>query len=328
MVDSCCIRKLGDERMSQYDFLYHHGILGQKWGVRRFQKENGSMTSAGKKRYAKYIDNDNSSKQKQIKRPEETNKSDDNRINSKHTLSDRQKTAIKVGAAAVGTAIIAIGAYKLYKSGKLDKLIDKGKDKIEELKNKKANNKIEAKPWIEDINPGYKQTKDPAFRMNCGNCAIAYEMRSRGMPAEALGNGSGMTKEKLLSCFTGIHDKTTLNLDNIKVPMSLSSLGTEERGKKVQDTIAKQISKAYKSSSSARGTLFVPGPLGSHYISWEKQGRVVAFFNSQDTTRDLIKTCFAEYMPTGDKVTSLMAIRLDDLEINMDAIKDFVKMKG
>ena len=31
--------------------LYHHGIKGQHWGVRRFQNEDGSLTSAGKKRY-------------------------------------------------------------------------------------------------------------------------------------------------------------------------------------------------------------------------------------------------------------------------------------
>lgn len=31
--------------------LYHHGIKGQKWGVRRFQNKDGSLTSAGKKRY-------------------------------------------------------------------------------------------------------------------------------------------------------------------------------------------------------------------------------------------------------------------------------------
>ena len=31
--------------------LYHHGILGQKWGVRRFQNEDGTWTTAGKARY-------------------------------------------------------------------------------------------------------------------------------------------------------------------------------------------------------------------------------------------------------------------------------------
>ena len=32
------------------DELYHHGIKGQKWGVRRYQNKDGSLTPAGKKR--------------------------------------------------------------------------------------------------------------------------------------------------------------------------------------------------------------------------------------------------------------------------------------
>lgn len=35
------------------DELYHHGIKGQKWGIRRFQNKDGSLTKAGLKRRAK-----------------------------------------------------------------------------------------------------------------------------------------------------------------------------------------------------------------------------------------------------------------------------------
>lgn len=34
------------------DELYHHGIKGMKWGVRRYQNKDGSYKPAGKKRYS------------------------------------------------------------------------------------------------------------------------------------------------------------------------------------------------------------------------------------------------------------------------------------
>lgn len=36
--------------------LYHWGIKGQKWGVRRYQNEDGTLTPAGQKRYDNEVD--------------------------------------------------------------------------------------------------------------------------------------------------------------------------------------------------------------------------------------------------------------------------------
>lgn len=56
--------------MTQEDYLAHHGILGQKWGVRRYQNADGTLTPEGRKRYAddvkkgySDVDNDRSSRE-------------------------------------------------------------------------------------------------------------------------------------------------------------------------------------------------------------------------------------------------------------------------
>ena len=35
--------------------LYHHGILGQKWGIRRYQNKDGSLTAEGKNRKTVFV---------------------------------------------------------------------------------------------------------------------------------------------------------------------------------------------------------------------------------------------------------------------------------
>lgn len=81
-----------------YDFLefrelYHHGIKGQRWGVRRFQNADGSLKAAGKKRYGE---------------DGGTNKSS----GPKGKVSGSESRKAKIGAALKKAGKVALGVAK------------------------------------------------------------------------------------------------------------------------------------------------------------------------------------------------------------------------
>lgn len=73
---------------SMYDTLMHHGIRGMKWGVRRYQNKDGSLTSAGRKRQR---NNPFFIKKSKAKREKESNKNikkKDVKVNKKKSAKD------------------------------------------------------------------------------------------------------------------------------------------------------------------------------------------------------------------------------------------------
>lgn len=145
--------------VSKEAYLSHHGILGMKWGVRRYQNADGSLTDAGRKRYG----SGNPIVAGGPKRNSLSEKASQHGINPKRKLADhleREKTyvnssgekkgmstgkkvAIAAGvAAAVG--LTAYGAYKynkLMKSGDGKRMIANGKKIIDNLKRERQDMK-------------------------------------------------------------------------------------------------------------------------------------------------------------------------------------------
>lgn len=111
--------------------LYHHGIKGQKWGVRRFQKKDGSLTPAGRKRYDD--DGPGQKKQKEYKVPknkslhrlkiEEKYKAKGMSEKEAEQAAARRIRGEQFAAGAAAVTVAAAVAYSKYKKHNVDKVL-------------------------------------------------------------------------------------------------------------------------------------------------------------------------------------------------------------
>ena len=173
------------------DEMYHHGIKGMKWGIRRFQNKDGSLTAKGKKRYSD-ANSDISSAKRNI-----FQKHKDNLVQkyldrgysqsaAETAAKQRIRTEIIVGVVgAVTVGVIAKKAATRIGQEYCDKIIKSGKV----IQNIGANEKADFKdaPFFAAINGHDKRAY-----------AMLYPNEKRGMVNDSsLGKYAGIFNNQI-----------------------------------------------------------------------------------------------------------------------------------
>lgn len=301
------------------DEVYHHGIKGMKWGVRRFQNEDGSLTSAGKKRRDKLDGDSSAEKQKSNKKGAE-NQNENSTKTTKKGLTDKQKKAIKIGAAVVGTALVAYGAYKVSQLYK-----DKGAKFDPETGFKLLDKNMTDAEHLQTINPGRISVLSKSKNMeiingsstNCMLCTTAYEFRKRGFDVRAgleKTNTGYMPDDLFPKLFKNYTGTTKISHDTLDV------LSATEKRKSLLSNIEKY---AESQGPGSRGNVMVWWKMGGgHSMIWENIDGKVVFKDGQ--TNKVYEDFGKQILRHADLSKPADILRTDNLVINTATAKDFM----
>lgn len=289
--------KDGELYHSQLGTLQHHGIEGQKWGVR-----NGPPYPL---------------------HPEQK--------------SNAERGSVEGVAFYIATvALVAagrIGLYYLVNKGipnlkrkigniKGNKQINK---RIEEMKkceiDKKTGLRLKRNPntSIEEdakaINPLFK-SKAQRFTNNCVMCSMVYDLRRRGYEVYAKGREHGLTDKEIVSCYKPPKDAKYTNIKPMINKKNNKPMPVNVRQKYINQTILT----ACKGKEGARGLMgLVWWYGGGHSIAWEIKNGQVIYIDGQSNK---VSTKIPNLNYVSNKWSnSVNFMRTDTLTPNYDKIK-------
>lgn len=162
---------MGDSFTFYYEneYLAHHGIKGQRWGVRRYQNEDGSLTEEGLKRYRS---DSASSTQKSL-----------NKIESENARLKYKSAKEKIKAEK---------AYQKSKDDKYEEHMSKAKEYDDAIK---SGEKLVSKLVSDATKKGMTVNSKDFVRMaTTGETALAHVIA--GIPGDLLYNGANYYQAK------------------------------------------------------------------------------------------------------------------------------------